>query len=629
MKPGLSVEDILRLVVPSDVRVSSRGDLAFIASRSDLDKNKNYTEIHVVRRDGSRSFLVGEGDSKPRWSLDGGLLAFTSRRGMGKDEKGVGVFLWGGVGEPRRIALFKHGVRHLSWLDGSSLLVAAPMPREGFYDDEGDYVITDRLPLWFDREGLIAGLGHELLVLDTWSGRTKRLAFSENGVWAVENCGGDVYYAEPIDWRDPTMHRIIRVKASKSPEEMLRGYSVSMLRCIGGRLYALMHRGEIGIASHHKLWLIGSEPECLTCGVLDRNIRSIAGGLEDKPLIIYEDAGAGILAMVSEGEVVPLTGPREYVHEAHAGAGLVGFIASSPILPPEVYLAVDGDRREVTRFNYWVVEERRLAAPKHLEIDSEGDRVEGWVMLPEEEGRHPLILYVHGGPKGMYGYFFHPEMQLMVSQGFAVAYANPRGSTGYSEEFADIRGKYGDTDYEQLMVFLDKVLEEYGDRIDEERLAVTGISYGGYMTNVIITKTGRFKAAVSENGIGDWIADYWASDIGYWFDPDQIGGTPHDNLERYLEKSPAFHADHVETPVLFIHSMEDYRCFIDQALSMHVSLAIRGKDSTLLVFTKGSHGHSRLAEPRHRRKRYEYKVRWLREKLGLRQKLGARSNAEG
>ncbi|MCE4627875.1 MAG: S9 family peptidase [Desulfurococcales archaeon] len=227
----------------------------------------------------------------------------------------------------------------------------------------------------------------------------------------------------------------------------------------------------------------------------------------------------------------------------------------------------------------------------------------------------PLALFIHGGPKGMYGYGFHYEMQLFASQGFIVAYANPRGSDGYSEEFADIRGRYGVDDYKQLMDFLDRVVEEYP--VDRERMMVTGISYGGYMTNHIITMTDRFSAAVSENGIADWISDYWASDVGYWFDPDQIGGTPLDSMENYVRASPAYRADRVKTPVLIIHSMEDYRCFIDQALAMHTSLSVLGKDSTLLVFTRGSHGHSVLASPRQRRKRLEIKLRWVKEKMRL------------
>jgi len=146
-------------------------------------------------------------------------------------------------------------------------------------------------------------------------------------------------------------------------------------------------------------------------------------------------------------------------------------------------------------------------------------------------------------------------------------------------------------------------------------MAVTGISYGGYMTNVFVTKTNLFKAAVSENGIADWISDYYASDIGYFFDPDQIGETPQENLNEYIKKSPLYNISNVVTPVLLIHSNQDYRCFVDQSLAMHVSLLMNNKESRIVLFTKGSHGHSTKAEPRHRKKRYEIKLSFINEKL--------------
>ncbi|MDP8003885.1 MAG: prolyl oligopeptidase family serine peptidase, partial [Caldisphaera sp.] len=171
-------------------------------------------------------------------------------------------------------------------------------------------------------------------------------------------------------------------------------------------------------------------------------------------------------------------------------------------------------------------------------------------------------------------------------------------------------------DFNQIIAFLDYILNKYSN-IDRDRLGVTGISYGGFMTNVMITKTNRFKAAISENGIADWIADYYASDIGYWFNPDQIGDTPQENLDEYIKKSPAYFIDNVKTPVLFIHSMQDYRCFVDQSLAMHTSLVSRGKDSRIIIFNKGSHGHSTKAEPRHRKKRYEIKLKYFNEKLKI------------
>jgi len=464
--------------------------------------------------------------------------------------------------------------------------------------------------------GLIGGFNYAIKIVEVDSGYTSDLVVEENNIVSLEVCNGKVYYAVVKDWRNPTIHRIVEVDPIGGDKRVVvEDYSVSSLKCIDGKLYGLMHRQEIGIASHYKLWVISDKPECISCDLLDRNIYMIGGGYRGGVVVVYPDSGSSKLAIIYKDRVEDLVSGKVYVHQACSNNNLIYYVLSTPTQPYELYRYSGGGVEKITSFNEWVVRETKLYEPIKESVVVENEEIDGWIMLPGEGDKpYPLILYIHGGPKGMYGYMFHPEMQLMVSEGFAVAYANPRGSDGYSEEFVDIRGRYGVDDYKQLIIFLDHVVSKYS--IDRDRLGVTGISYGGYLTNVMITKTNRFKAAVSENGIGDWIADYWASDIGYWFDPDQIGGTPHNNLKEYIEKSPVYHVDNVETPVLFIHSMEDYRCFIDQSLAMHVSLVMKNKESRIVIFSKGSHGHSVYAEPRHRKKRYEIKLEWFREKLG-------------
>ena len=614
----MTIDDVVRLARPTEPRLSVRGDLAYVVTLSDVEGNRVRSEVRVRRRSGASYFYQGEGDSSPRWSPSGDLLAFASRRGSQKGERGSGVFVAGDGGEPRRVAWFKHGVVGLEWLDGRSIVVMSSEEVSGMYDSDGDYVVTDRLPLWFDGEGLVAGLRRQLYLLDVESGRVVKLTSEDEGVEGFTVCGGRVYYFTPRTWRDPLDMIVKSVEPGGDARVEAEGFTVGQLGCVGGRVYMVAHRRPIGLASHYRLHIIRApgRVECLTCEALDRNVRAIAGGLDGEPVIVYADRGRGVIARVESGGLVRDIFRRDaVVLDAHAEAGMVAFVASSPDSPPEVYLYRGGGVERVSSVNSWLAREVRLYKPERLEVEAAGDRIEGWVLVGEGEGPRPLILFIHGGPKGMYGYMFYPEMQLFASEGFIVAYANPRGSDGYSEEFADIRGRYGEVDYEQLMAFVEEVARRYP--VDRGRMAVTGISYGGYMTNVIITKTTVFKAAVSENGIADWIADFWAADIGYWFDPDQIGGTPMDNVEEYIRRSPAFHAGRVETPLMIIHSMEDYRCFIDQALAMHTALKTLGKDSVLVVFRRGSHGHSVTGSPRHRRKRLEIKVRWIKEKLGL------------
>jgi acylaminoacyl-peptidase len=611
----LTIDDVVRIARISDVKLSSRGDLAYIVQIPDLDKNRYISELRILERSGNEYYLIGEGDSQPRWSPSASRIAFISRRGAGKEEKGSGVFVWGLRGDSRRVAWFRDGVVSIEWLGDESLAVLANTPREGFYDQDGDYVASDRLPIWFDGKGFISSISPQLYLLDVESGRISRLTDEPNDVLGFTVCGNEIYYYTREDWRRPLSHVVKRVSAGGGVSEILKGYTISQLRCVDGELYMRGHRMRIGIASHNRLWrVVDGRAECLSCD-LDRNIHLIAGDYRGDTSIVYADTGRTVLAVAREKYIEDLVRRDGVIYTADSIGERVAYVFATPTQPPEIYLYENGSERRVTRVNDWLVREVKLYTPIYEPVEIGGEKIDGWVIVPEGEGRKPLILYIHGGPKGMYGYHFNPEMQLMASEGFIVAFCNPRGSDGYTEEFADIRGGYGEKDYEEIMGFLDRVIKKYP--VDEGRMAVTGISYGGYMTNVIITKSDRFAAAVSENGIADWISDYWASDIGFWFDLDQIGGTPIDNLEEYIRKSPVYSVQKVKTPLLLIHSMEDYRCFIDQSLAMHVAMLTAGKESKIIVFTKGSHGHSMLAEPRHRKKRLSLKISWLREKLGL------------
>lgn len=615
-KRKLEINDILRLIRVGEIEISGRGDIAYTLSRADIDKNRYEGEIRILWRDGTESYYFGKDDSTPRWSPDGNRLAFISRRYAEEKEKGSGIYVVGKGGEPRKVAWFKHGVSEIKWLDNRYLIALASTPVKD-YDEDGDYVETSEAPLWFDRYGLVAGKYDQLYKVDVESGRINKITDEKYGVYSYEILGKTIYYTTLKDWMNPLINILKKMDVGGEPREILSDMNITSLKAINGNLYFLGHKLEIGISSHSKLFLLYNEmPECLTCDVIDRDIYKVSGPYKNDLILLYPDQGRAVLSRYSSGALEPIVHGDFIVTNFECGSDFIVYVASYPDKPMELYKYSEAGIEQLTHLNDWLLDEVQLYKPIHHRINSVGEDIDGWVIKPDvNKDRLPFILYIHGGPKGMYGYGFYPEMQLMASKGFIVGYCNPHGSEGYSEEFADIRGRYGDIDYKQIMDFVNYVVKKYP--IDTDKTAVTGISYGGYMTNWIITNTDFFKAAVSENGIADWIADFWASDIGYWFDPDQIGGTPIDNIEEYIRKSPAFHVSKVKTPVLLIHSMHDYRCFIDQSLAMHIALKMMKRESKLVVFRKGSHGHSVLAEPRHRRKRYEIKLRWLGEKLGL------------
>lgn len=282
----------------------------------------------------------------------------------------------------------------------------------------------------------------------------------------------------------------------------------------------------------------------------------------------------------------------------------------------ELYL-YDMNTKECTLisvFNTKVLKNKYVAKPEKVSVLSNNIEIEGWVLKPKDfdhEKSYPAILDIHGGPKTVYGEVFYHEMQVWANKGYFVYFLNPVGSDGRGNEFADIRGKYGMDDYQNIMDFTDKVLDLYPS-IDASKLAVTGGSYGGFMTNWIIGHSKRFVCAASQRSISNWISFYGVSDIGVRFTKDQQGV---DDLVNDQEKlwwhSPLKYVNEVETPTLFIHSDQDYRCPMEQAMQMFTAIRARNIESKLVYFKGENHELSRGGKPIHRVKRLSEITNWI------------------
>ncbi|OLS01844.1 alpha/beta hydrolase family protein [Tissierella creatinophila] len=296
----------------------------------------------------------------------------------------------------------------------------------------------------------------------------------------------------------------------------------------------------------------------------------------------------------------------------------IEFIGLRSLRLQEIYLLKDKREIQLTNFNQWVMIDKTLSIPEKLTFRTEdATLIEGWVLKPTnfKLGKdYPAILNIHGGPKTAFGEVFFHEMQYLANEGFVVFFCNPRGSDGRGNKFADIRGKYGTIDYEDIMEFTDLVLEKY-HFIDKDRLGVMGGSYGGFMTNWIIGHTGRFKAAISERSISNWISKFGTTDIGYYFVDDQIAATPWNDFNQLWNSSPMKYADKVTTPTLFIHSEEDYRCWLPEGIQMFTSLKYHGVESRLCMFRGENHELSRSGKPKHRIRRLVEIKNWFEKYL--------------
>lgn len=239
--------------------------------------------------------------------------------------------------------------------------------------------------------------------------------------------------------------------------------------------------------------------------------------------------------------------------------------------------------------------------------------IQGWYVPPvEQKDNHSAILYIHGGPQVSYGESFFHEMQALAGAGYGVIMLNPRGGSGYGQKFvASILDNYGDEDFQDLMNGTDYVLENHPE-IDKERVYVGGGSYGGFMTNWIVTHTDRFKAAVTQRSISNWISFYGTSDVGASFTEFQLGRDLSD-IEGLWKMSPLAYAEDAKTPLLILHGEEDLRCPIEQGQQMYIAMKKHGVETKFVNFPQSSHGLSRAGKPNLRIERLEEVVNWFNE----------------
>lgn len=323
-----------------------------------------------------------------------------------------------------------------------------------------------------------------------------------------------------------------------------------------------------------------------------------------------------------EGAIYPASPENEHVYgyAVFKNGNRALITVSNPTFPGELfdYDITTGERKQLTAFNAEFLEATTLSTPEAISyVAKDGITVHGWIMKPAqytESKKYPFIVEVHGGPHTLYANTFFHEMQLLAAQGYGVLYVNPRGSHGYSQEFVDgVRGNYGEGDYEDIMAGVDYALENYA-WIDESRLGITGGSYGGFMTNWVVGHTNRFKAAVTQRSISNWISFYGVSDIGYYFSEWQMLADMND-VEKLWHHSPLKYAANVETPLLILHSERDFRCPIEQAEQLYVTLKRMGKEVGFVRFPECDHNLSRTGIPNLRLERLEQITGWFEKYL--------------
>lgn len=649
----LKLDDFTRYKFLSGINLSPDGkNCGFVLHNIDLDENKYLSNIYVLDENHKIKKLTGMGEEKSLiWKNNNKILfpAIRDKRDKERKEKDEPLTIYYEIdingGEASKFMEIPLNVSSLKIIDDKTYLLTGeynPYLRldrdkeEALkeYKEMKDFEILDEIPFWSNGEGYTNKKRNKLYIykLDTKTliPITDDFTNVESYELSPDKKNIVLITSSYID----KMNIYTKLNIYNIEEDLLEG--ISPFDHFNYHYCNFLDGKIVFMGTDSRSFGLNENPQIYITDYAGINAVKISDLDSSKWNSVGSDCryGSSRTAMV-EGDYLYFTstvGSSSYINridskgnhkKLSADKGSIDgfdvkdnkiyFIGLRDLKLQEVYL-LSKEEVQLTHFNSWVNEEIKLSTPQKLVFKNDKDlEVEGWVIKPvdyEPGKKYPGILNIHGGPKTVYSSVFYHEMQLWANEGYFVFFTNPRGSDGYGDRFADIRGKYGTIDYDDIMDFTDFVLINFPD-IDRDRIGVTGGSYGGFMTNWIIGHTSRFKAAVSQRSISNWLSFFGTSDIGYFFASDQVDGDPWTQPEKLWEQSPLKYADKVTTPTLFIHSDEDYRCWIPEGLQMFTALKYHGVESKLLVFKGENHDLSRSGKPKSRIRRLKEISDWF------------------
>ncbi|MFD2422486.1 S9 family peptidase [Amycolatopsis pigmentata] len=621
-----------------------RGSLLLVSlSSPDPVANTYRSTLWKVSLDGSaRRWTHGERDSAPAVSPDGSRVAFL--RAGEKDKPQIHVMPVDG-GDARKLTDLPLGAGAPVWApDSRRIAFTARVPEPGRYGSPGTDGETSepgeeaprritRFDYRLDDIGFLADRRQRLFVIDVTGEPGEIAPLTDDRVdvsdpaWTPD--GERVLVVARRDWG-----------AAETEETDIYAVPAS-----GGEPLLTVRSAGIAekpvVSDDGTIWYFGTEftwprMEARNAGLWaaalpDGDEPAVARRLTDVETVACAPsagppAPAGervVVAVQNRGSVelraVPrnagsaplddlplLAGERAAVRAFTADGHRIAAVVATPESPGELVLLVDGAARVLTdcakplrEKGIRPVEELTATAP-------DGYPVHGWLVRPEGEGPHPVVLAVHGGPFAAYDWGLFDEVQMYASAGYAVVMGNPRGSSGYGERHgrAIVRG-FGTVDADDVLALLDSALARPG--LDSSRVGVMGGSYGGFMTSWLASHHGeRFRAAWSERAVNAWDSLAGTSDIGWTFVDAYIGS----DLETQLERSPLTHAGSITIPFAVVHSEQDWRCPLEQAQRMFVALKKNGTPVEFLLFPGEGHELSRSGKPRHRIQRFEAVLDW-------------------
>jgi len=649
---NVKIQDLMGVKMVSDPQISPTGDeIAFVYTTMDYDKDEYLSDIWVfkVKTGKTTKFTSGRGKDKyPRWSQNGQNLLFISVPPGGEEEKKKSqlyvIPLEGG--EAQKLTDIEGGVESPRWSpDGKSILFISSVKTD---KSEEEIKVIKRIQYKFNGRGFFPGQRKHVFSVGVRGGKHRQITKGDFDVESAEYLpnGKEVtFISNTDDDADLTIVKHIYNTDSRGgrvTQLTKNKHSISSLKPSpkGDVIAYIGHDFKKGLATNQNIWLLPVEGGCsknltadfdqdigtkLSCDLRVSSPNPNPDWSADGKMLYFTSTFNGVASLycvnINGSEVKAIIGDINHSIEAWsiAETGTIAYTTLGTTDPIELWLKANGDSKQLTNLNKRWSDKLFLCDHERFEFKSSaGHMVEGWLMRPpqfDQEKKYPMIVEIHGGPRGAYGYSLMHEFQVLASQGWVIMYINPYGSGGYYEDFqAGLPGRYGEQDYADIMESVDHVLKNY-DFIDVEKLGVTGGSYGGYMTNWIVTHTDRFKAAVTQRSISNWMSFFGTSDIGWTFGKWEMGGIPWIDEEVFQAKSPIKYVKNAKTPTLIIHSEEDHRCPMEQAEQFFTALKVLNVPTEFIRFPRENHDLSRKGKPKNREQRLKHMIRWFKKHL--------------
>lgn len=648
----VDIEDLFEIVLVGDAQIHPDGSkVAFVRKQANREQDDYISHIWLWEDGGIRQYTAGKADNFPRWSPDGTGLAFLSTR-SGKPNLFV---LPADGGEARGLLDSEWEVSDFAWApDNRSIAFVRWVTTDEFGVEKPDEIAQpeggERKPggklaerVWFktDNSGFVHDRRRHIYLVEVETGDVRRLtagdtnedtpSWSPDGrhivfaanrnprwdveeecqIWEIAAAGGDPRQvtSQIGSWHKP-------VYSPSGDEIAFAGYPLDDYRPVTGftKLWTLPRAGVPmkSLLENHDLEVDAS---VLTDTKVE--VQQLLYWTELGIWFLTTESGSTNIYRWCDGLHRETDGKHDIRDFSLAGDRLA-YTCSEANRPAEIFIReVPGKRRAISEENSGYLRELHVAVAEEVSFPgSGGEAVHGWMLKPARKpgAKSPLVVYIHGGPQAAYGGSFFHEMQVLSARGYGVLLINPHGSASYGEGWvSSIHGDWGGRDFEDVMAATDMAASL--DWVDENRIAIAGGSYGGYMAAWAIGHTDRYAAAVVERGLTNMLSFVGTTDIPVWCQY-VWRTTVEEDAMKLWSMSPMAYLGRMSTPTLIIHSENDHRCPVEQGEQLFVGLRRRGVPTRFVRFPEESHNLSRGGTPSRRIQRLEEIACWLQSHLG-------------